>query len=854
MGKRINMVRPDGTTVSVPANKLASFLYLGYREEGGHESVERLTLEAEKEYYSGTGQQVLAGVEGVASGLTLGLADLAMDDEATRKRAAYNPKTRLAGEIVGGVAPALFTGGESFLAKALTATPTGALTKGAMSLGGKGARGMVVGGAIEGTVAGAMGEITRSSLSGDPLTVEGALAGAGLGFVFGTSAGALGAGLQKAGRGFVPGKTVEEDFVDAMLGGGSAAQHAAPEVIGRAEFRPPNMYPHAKSAIEAQDAAARGLIPDEKFQLLRKTVKDLDKAANDLANQAFDTTAALKSHMAKLEEAGEVYYAKAMASPSRVKQGVSGTEGHLKADKSHLVNTKPDPLDIGELNTGIERRTLAQDVRTLRGAMKTAMGKGTPAQVQAAAEKYRAAIGRLAASFGGEVPPAMTQQAISSIDAVVDFQQAVSKLNMPTDANSFFRMGPDKAEELFARINAVLKAGVPEARPLQEQLSQVIDQLAESTGVIAQKGDTTTRLRSVWSTGHQVHQQAGRAWDDHHLFTPGKADTAQFDEAGKRFWGDEMGEAINEANKLGSKAPPGHTKPKKARQHGIKGQLERAAAHAAISGVTGRRAAWLLTTLVSAKAAALDRIAAAVARWGEPMGDFTRRVGARAEPLYRSFSGHQDPEGDLKAAFAARSKELRDLMVTGRDRAFMTSQELTALGHGEFGLAAYEHAYNVVDGLTMKLPKSPPGTTWGTEYLWEVPDEQLAVFNQEYEAGTAPVDFIERALEDPQAVFPSAVEVLANSWPALYAEVRGRIMEKIMLTGTSQYDHGDLVGLSVFLATPLVPTMDAGFIQDHAAMLFTPPPQPKPTGPSGQSGRPPGMNPDATKAQALEAR
>lgn len=89
------------------------------------------------EEYGGIGGQLIAGAAGAAKGLTLGLSDQALVKSGLVKQDTLknyykaNPASETIGEIVGSVAPAIFTGG--------TSVATKAGLQGAKAIGSKGA-------------------------------------------------------------------------------------------------------------------------------------------------------------------------------------------------------------------------------------------------------------------------------------------------------------------------------------------------------------------------------------------------------------------------------------------------------------------------------------------------------------------------------------------------------------------------------------------------------------------------------------------------------------------------------------------------------------------------------------------
>lgn len=199
-GKKRNVVTPGGETISVAESDADALDSLGYSDETAAAAVTRVGQEAEREYYSGGGQQALAGLEGLASGVSIGVSDLLLDDEETRARARYNPGTRLATELVGAIAPAVLSGGTGAIGTAARLTPTGALAAGSARVAKGIGAGMKTALALEGGVQGAGTALSQAVLNHDPVTVESLVTGAGMGSLLSFGLGSLAQGVGGAGR------------------------------------------------------------------------------------------------------------------------------------------------------------------------------------------------------------------------------------------------------------------------------------------------------------------------------------------------------------------------------------------------------------------------------------------------------------------------------------------------------------------------------------------------------------------------------------------------------------------------------------------------------------------------------
>lgn len=169
---------------------------LGYRDVTGEEAAAASSAQAEKDYYSGGWQQVQAGVEGVMRGASFGLLDDGSTDSELRK--AYNPKTAMVSELGGALAPALLSGGESLVGTAASATPVGALSRGAAFAGEALADSKMARGAIQGVIEGGgqvAGTAIVDALHNKPETAEHLVANLGLGLVLGGGLGAIGGAI-----------------------------------------------------------------------------------------------------------------------------------------------------------------------------------------------------------------------------------------------------------------------------------------------------------------------------------------------------------------------------------------------------------------------------------------------------------------------------------------------------------------------------------------------------------------------------------------------------------------------------------------------------------------------------------
>ena len=184
-------------------------------------SAEEVQREATRLELSDTGSTLAAGLEGAASGATLGLSDVAIQGgllgnefaEESRLRAEYNPKARGIGEAAGILGTTIASGGLGALEQGVARGVARGLGEGALKQALAKGAGAAASGAVEGAVFGAGHELSEAALArelSDPeklaqrLAVAGgwgALMGAGLSGATAAGVSLAGSGLSAAGRG-----------------------------------------------------------------------------------------------------------------------------------------------------------------------------------------------------------------------------------------------------------------------------------------------------------------------------------------------------------------------------------------------------------------------------------------------------------------------------------------------------------------------------------------------------------------------------------------------------------------------------------------------------------------------------
>lgn len=215
---KVNVVLPDGRVVSVDQEDAT---HLNQAESSDVASSGRADVNAAES--SGIGNTVAAGLEGAADTLSFGgygklqelRSDQLEDSGATNmeQRAQNHGVARFAGEAAAMLAPTGWLGKGAQTVGEAGFGVASALGEGAAEIGGKAA-----GRFVEGSAFGLGGYVSNSNVTGDPLTVEGALEEATVGGVLNLGFGLAGDKLiQKSERAKQVLKEIEDTKKDVDL-------------------------------------------------------------------------------------------------------------------------------------------------------------------------------------------------------------------------------------------------------------------------------------------------------------------------------------------------------------------------------------------------------------------------------------------------------------------------------------------------------------------------------------------------------------------------------------------------------------------------------------------------------------
>lgn len=771
MGKVI-LIRPDGTRLQVDEDAADRLKVLGYRQEDTGETLAHATAEANQEFFTRPSQVAKAAVEGAASGLTLGVSDpllKLLGDDDIGQRAAYNPGTRLASEFVGAIAPALLTGGAtapvsgvrgaSTLGKVLAHTPAGALAKATSGLG------TVTRGVVEGAAYGAGGAVSHAALSGDPLTSESVLAGAGWGSFLGGGLGVAVKGAEKVGsklaelkvprtiptEAWTPLKTevqgltatadrlVEEmsrapsaALKDLSRAGGGAA--AAGDAVAMKEARA--AWTKAQRAIDSGDPAKVEEAIAEYTNLVSRSraIKEYQQGSYEV-NEFLRTGKGDAQRMGALTESLD----RELASRKTTKD----LEVYRGVRRSHL-----DKADPGYLSTSASREVAESFAHHVPGGegsvVRIQVPKGTPytkipgpdeefvfprgSILQLVGEKDGVTTARLLAGEVAPVPAASTNPGVEAFRTAKDLAGVTAVLrSFPYSPRTWTNLSKASAETLHAALEKVgeLAAKVPELAPHVPGIERAIKGLTEAAGA----ADTgMAGLRTAWAASRQA--EGARVVSNVEKILARKATST----AGS-FLGSILG--FKTAGPLGAFG-----------------------AYKLARGALGGELAGL-------KAAVSKTLSESGALLAKGTKVASKGVG-RADPLRRRLDGSKDDEPGTRAeVFYRRKAEIANATSHVNDTLFKAISPI-ATEQPEVARGMHASAVNAFKALYGLMPKDPGTAQSGFKSLRTPDPVAIERFARAYDV-----------FHDALGVFsgqrtPSAdhVQALQSMYPALATELR----------------------------------------------------------------------------------
>ncbi len=368
-------------------------------EGGGIESAESFThrledARLEDEYGDGVTNTLLAGGAGVARGLSLGTSDAALrglgvDAEALRELRGRHQVASIGGEIVGSVAPVLFTGGAGGAARLLAKTPAGIAASigqkaghlarwkaaGAANAGllGKVAYATVPAAAqlgAEGALFGAGTGITEVALSDEPISSEAVLASLGGGALHGAAiGGVLGAGGAAAGNVLKRGKNfVQSRMAKAATSEDRVRMGAAIGDMSRGSNR--EIERELQTALKSQEKDLLLSRSTEKARLNELRLVERERLAAERATMGKEAREGVATLKADFKAEREALKAGQKAEKEALGKVLAKERDQIQASyKSQLSDDGKKALEMAE-RFGGEITDVYQTARTARQIIK----------------------------------------------------------------------------------------------------------------------------------------------------------------------------------------------------------------------------------------------------------------------------------------------------------------------------------------------------------------------------------------------------------------------------------------------------------------------------------------------------
>lgn len=789
----INMVHPTtGRVQQVAESDVDVFARLGYRPEGAFEATARSTAAGTEAYWSSPIQKVGTAIEGAASGATLGLSDLILDDDAS-SRASYNPGTRLVGELVG----AIGTGH-------LPVAPAGVASRAGAAAGkafGTGITAKAVGVGVEGALQGAGAGLSHAALSGDPITAEAVLSGAGLGAATGAGLGFLSGAVGRMGE-----RAAARASKVASETGGLATTEARISAIkeelgarsvARAEATTSEDTARAAEAV-SRTSPYEHILPESEWGGYHSATRDV---ADDLASASTQV-----DHIAGTVT-DKAYRDIAVGEGKRVFAAYEALSPKLQAAfKDHVVEL---------------RRTTAalnREPSNIANILEHEQALGV------AARNLKVPISNMPKAYSVAAKSVMDKAESAALvaDALDDFPSTVKGFASTTD------------KELDTLVQAATQAKgmVQDIGPRAAHAEDALQEMVRKAGLTGPE-DLVVKLKQLRNTLRKVETPTVRAERAAAKSIRRVEETKLRAELSKL--------EAERAAQSGAELGPGG----KALQWGVGLAGAKAGRMVGIGPFLGYHAA---TSLLHLKAKVLNGASAAVARLARPVASGLAHAGPLLPRVLFATSLLGDGssvDSDVVKGAKQRIDELVSVAPHVEDVAMAAMKHLSE-GHPELGAAMAGSYITAVKYLAQVMPKDP-----GTVYMrgvsvWDPSPVQARDFGERWytvmNPGQALLDFVDGRLS------PVAVHALANGWPAVYDAGRQMLMkglpEALPTMNKSQRSRAGFL-----LGVPLDGTAAPSFVDFLQKNLATAPGQgnggvPGP-GSSPGAGRPPGPDESA---------
>ncbi len=799
MGKLVNIVLSDGTVAAVSEEDAARLTGTRYGHvESTAEQAGRARASALAEQQQGVVGTARAFVEGAADTATVGgygkATEYFLGDEFARESrlaAQHHPIARLTGEIGTILAPTGLLGASAKAAGSLTAVG-GAARLGAGITARTGSK--VAGRVAEGAILGAGGHVASTSVSGDPLTVEGLVAGAGVG------------GVLNVGAGFL---------ADRLTGVG-----------GR-----------AKKAVDAAEELA------QKTEVVKTTARHFEADAG-VATAYKQFATAVKVRQATQQQAVRQWekraadYEKFAGNNARVTRAIQDAENTVRSVRQRYG------APIAQADEAVQHPGFDVSDVGAKPTVTTPDGKAPiGADLDARLRDYQARVSRIYQMKGGRTQ--INPQKWSRASGEVDRESVMRELrSLYSDLQRDF----PKAAGRLKGIPEVLPPRpvfgppveiAPTFKKFVNQRTETIERLANDLGddtavefkrVVDELGiPPSATPRETIAAVHKDVKSWLQAIDDVKSAGAKEAEGSGFFKTARQF-------AINAARfKFGFGV-------RQALGGGAIGTAAGVGASAvAGAALKGADNAMVNGAMLTAKTSIKDRIASVVAKWAAPAAARSRELGPVTAYLTTShFSGLADSETDTRKLARRRADEIHGTALTAPDAAYTAVEGL--MGHpSDVAFKVHSHVTNAVNYLQSTLPLDPGLDIKMFQSNWTPSWHESVALAHRLEAVHAPLNALARLMTG--AGHPAAADALWAVWPAIMNQAAQDVVE---LASQRTYSMAQASAFSRIFRTPLTGFQNPVVITALQGQYLPQPEQPGTGGarggvPAKPTGRPPAV-------------
>lgn len=780
MGKK-NVVLWDGTVAAVDQELADRLAGSGKAHpETQVEENSRLVGQYNAENTSG----LRAAAEGAADTASFGLYGTIatrLDDESRahyQVTAQEHPLARFAGEAA---ALALPSGELGEAAKVFSeGTAMGAIGRvGEMVGGGLKAQ------AVEGALYGLQGSIAHANVTGDPLTVEGALMDAGLGGVLNVGMGALGSRLgrsaekaeeslaaktfdaetvTKGQQVFEREYPVLDEFNAARKGSISEAEkfnrEVAKEEEAYADFTrdPANGFTRVMKSVDRAINKVRGRYRPE------GTFGSIDEALTSVEQQA-----GIKADELGLAPEGAVPSASVSTGPSGGTVGFS-RNGNLPdgvrtriTERVKLSDKNPISPDVSEQLRGWRRE--ASEIRQMFAGGRKVAGGGWGPVDESIARQPEAALARLqklkediwknAQDAAGEIPDIIPPPPRARVETPPELPRV-------------------KTLEYLSRMEptSVAKMG----NSLSAAEGQAVERLAGELGLETRPGNPGGTLADI----HASLKRYRSAMD--------AAEAASGETTAAASGG--FGRLLNHTSRLAG----GRAGSRFFGSTALGGALGWASG-SMLGGVVGGA---LMGTLLNGKAGLRNKLSELIATHGRRAGRVITGLGPVASSLgVQIVSGLKD-KGDTRTLAARRAREITALRGVAPDLSYSAFEPLMQAPN-DIALKLHSRYITTINHLADTAPKDPGLDMKGFQSNWSPSLEESYTFAHRMEAAFYPMQSIGRILSGHG--HPAGAETLWTAWPAMMGALSEELASSPEIV--EKLSHRELGSLSQLLRTPL---------------------------------------------------